>query len=105
MKDGWQPDQYAKFEAERSKPFYDLMAGVGELSTGARVLDLGCGSGELTAVLHRKTKAAETLGVELSAAMLAKTASLLSDPANRGLRFQSGDLSTFTDSAGFDLVF
>lgn len=105
MKDGWQPDQYAKFEAERAKPFYDLLAGVAALPTGARVVDLGCGTGDLTAVLHRKLGPAETLGVELSAAMLAKTASLVSDPANRGLRFVSGDLATFTDSAGFDLVF
>ncbi len=104
MEDAWKPDQYTKFEAERSKPFFDLMDGVGTLSTGARILDLGCGSGELTAVLHRKMKAAETLGLERSAAMLAKTAPLVADPANRGLRFQSGDLATFSDPAGFDLV-
>jgi trans-aconitate 2-methyltransferase len=105
MKDAWEPEQYAKFEAERSKPFYDLMAGVRPLTPGARIVDLGCGSGELTAVLHQKSKAAETLGVELSPAMLEKTVSLTTDPANRGLHFQAGNLSTFTDSTGFDLVF
>jgi trans-aconitate 2-methyltransferase len=105
MKDAWNPDQYGKFEAERSKPFYDLLEGVAPLPTGARVVDLGSGTGELTAVLHRKTKAAETVGVELSAAMLAKAEGVAADPANRGLRFVAGDLTTFSDPAGFDLVF
>ncbi|MBS1964101.1 MAG: methyltransferase domain-containing protein [Bdellovibrionales bacterium] len=103
MKDAWQPDQYAKFEAERSKPFHDLAAGVGILPAGARILDLGCGTGELTATLHRKFSARETVGVELSPAMLAKSGPVAA--ANPGLRFVPGDLATFADDEGFDLVF
>jgi ubiquinone/menaquinone biosynthesis C-methylase UbiE len=35
-------------------------------------VDLGCGAGELTRVLHEHTRAAETLGIDSSEAMLAK---------------------------------
>ena len=39
--DGWQPDQYARFRAEREQPFYDLLDLV-EPVFGGRVVDLGC---------------------------------------------------------------
>ena len=47
----WNPEQYARFRAQRSEPFYDLTALV-QPHTGMRVLDLGCGDGALTAWLH-----------------------------------------------------
>ena len=43
----WNPEQYAQFRAERSKPFHDLAALV-EAKPGMRVVDLGCGDGGLT---------------------------------------------------------
>lgn len=103
-KDAWEPDQYSKFERERAQPFFDLMAGVGGLPKHSRILDLGCGPGDLTAKLHRHFSAKETLGVDSSAAMLEKAEKLVKSE-NSGLRFAAGDLSTFSDEAGFDLVF
>ncbi len=52
------------------------------------MLDLGCGPGELTAVLHERLGAAETLGLDRSAAMLERSAA----HARPGLRFEQGDL-------------
>src|SRR5262249_15299313 len=54
----WDPDQYERFRAERAKPFWDL-AGLVEPCPGGRVVDLGCGTGELTSELHRLLRAAE----------------------------------------------
>lgn len=103
--DAWDPDQYARFERERSQPFYDLMALV-ELPAGAdggapRVVDLGCGTGELTRVLHRTLGAAETVGVDRSAAMLERSATV----AGEGLRFEPGDISGFDPAGRYDVVF
>ena len=86
--DAWNPDQYARFAAERSQPFYDLLALVSPIP-GGRAVDLGCGTGELTAELHRRTGAAETLGLDSSEAMLAKAAA----HAGGGLRFERGDIA------------
>src|SRR5262245_56459619 len=69
-----------------------------------RAVDLGCGTGQLTAEMHRRLGAAETLGVDSSSAMLAEAQAF----AGGGLSFELADLR---DLAGrpalagtFDLV-
>ena len=96
----WDPEQYARFQAERSKPFCDLAALV-ETKPGMRVVDLGCGDGVLTAWLHQHLNAMETLGVDNSETMLASAAK----QGAEGLRFQRSDMATFTAKRPFDLVF
>ena len=65
--DTWDPGQYQRFAAERAAPFHDLLSLVRPVP-GGRVVDLGCGSGELTAQLHRRLEAAATLGLDSSPA-------------------------------------
>ncbi len=98
-RDEWQPDQYARFKAEREQPFYDLLDLV-EAVPGGRVVDLGCGTGKLTRVLHEGTQAAETVGLDRSDAMLEQTGQY----AGGGVRFERGDIGEFSDS-GLDVVF
>jgi trans-aconitate 2-methyltransferase len=98
--DAWDPQRYGRFAAERSEPFFDLLALVTPIP-GGRAVDLGCGSGELTRELHRGTRAAETLGLDSSEAMLARAAALAGD----GLRFERGDIDAFAPREPFDLVF
>jgi trans-aconitate 2-methyltransferase len=97
--DTWDPRQYERFAAERAAPFWDLLSLVRAVP-GGRVVDLGCGSGELTAALHRRLEAAETLGLDSSPAMLERAAAL----AGGGLRFEPGDIAGF-DEGGWDVVF
>ena len=99
MGDAWQPEQYARFRAEREQPFYDLLALVQPVP-GGRVVDLGCGTGALTRVLHERTRAAETVGVDRSQAMLAQSAR----HAGEGVRFERGDIAEFAGSE-LDVVF
>jgi len=98
--DAWEPETYSRFAAERSQPFLDLLDLVTRIP-GGRAVDLGCGSGELTAELHRAAGAAETLGIDLSDSMLAKAA----PHASGGLRFEKGDIARFAPVEPFDLVF
>ncbi|MFL5388229.1 MAG: methyltransferase domain-containing protein [Myxococcales bacterium] len=97
MSEAWNPDQYLRFRAEREQPFRDLLALVRK-KPAMRVCDLGCGTGALTAELHRELGARETVGVDLSPAMLAKA------PRAEGLRFVEADIERFEDGK-FDLVF
>src|SRR4051812_32616510 len=99
-KDKWNPAQYERFRDERSQPFFDLMALV-EARPAMRVVDLGCGTGELTRLLHQTLRASETLGLDSSAAMLAKSQAFASD----GLRFAQQDIDEFAAEGEFDLVF
>ncbi len=98
MPDAWDPAQYERFRAEREQPFRDLLALVVR-RPGMRVADLGCGTGANTLLLHRELEAAETLGVDESAAMLARA------PAAPGLRFERGDIAKFAPALPFDLIF
>jgi trans-aconitate 2-methyltransferase len=95
----WDPGQYHRFAAERTAPFDDLLSLVRPVP-GGRVVDLGCGSGELTARLHRHLEAAETLGLDSSPAMLERAEAV----AGGGLRFQLGDIAEFTEG-GWDVAF
>jgi trans-aconitate 2-methyltransferase len=99
-RDAWSPAQYERFAAERRQPFDDLCALV-EPAPGMRVIDLGCGTGELTAALHERLAARETLGLERSASMLARSAGR----ARPGLRFAQGDIAELADEARWELVF
>ena len=100
MTDSWNPDQYAKFADERARPFFDLLAMVSPVPEG-EVIDLGCGTGELTARLHEHSRARTTLGIDSSEAMLAKARPL----SGNGLRFEIGDIGEFDAQASFDVVF
>jgi trans-aconitate 2-methyltransferase len=96
--DVWDPNQYERFRRERAQPFYDLAALV-ESRPSMRVVDLGCGTGDTTLELHRKLVASETVGLDNSAAMLAKA------PRADGLRFELGEIEQFAPAQKFDLVF
>lgn len=96
----WDPEQYERFRDERSRPFFDLLAMVRPIP-GGRAVDLGCGTGELTKVLHETVGARATIGLDNSETMLAKSA----DRAGNGLRFKLGTILRFRPSKPFDLVF
>lgn len=100
MGDAWNPGQYEQFKAARARPYHDLLALV-RPRAGWRAVDLGCGTGELTAILHRQLGAASTLGIDRSANMLAEAARY----AQPGLEFRQGDLNDFREEEAFDLVF
>ncbi len=98
--DVWDAERYDRYRDERRRPFFDLLALI-RPRPRMRVVDLGCGSGELTRKLHQHLSAAETLGLDSSAAMLAKSDAFATD----GLRFARGDIADFASGARYDLVF
>ncbi len=99
-KDVWNPQQYDKFKKQRAEPFYDLMSLL-ETSQAPDVVDLGCGTGELTSELHHFVKAKRTLGMDTSAQMLKKANAF----ANSDLTFMNGDISEFSKPGQFDIIF
>ncbi len=101
----WDPQQYEKFKDQRSKPFSDLMDHVLPQSM-MNVVDLGCGTGELTAQLHRHLKARETTGLDSSDEMLMRARALEMDPVRDvGLKFTKNDIEKWKPREKFDLVF
>lgn len=66
----WDPRIYTAFAAPRLRPALDLLARV-EADGPALVADLGCGTGNVTALLARRWPGARIIGVDSSAEMLA----------------------------------
>jgi trans-aconitate 2-methyltransferase len=100
MSDQWNPEQYERFQAERGRPFYDLVDLVNP-QEDLRVIDLGCGTGKLTKYLHETLAAKETLGIDVSEKML----SVASQFAGNGLHFQQGQIQDNSGEGKFDVVF
>jgi trans-aconitate 2-methyltransferase len=99
-RDTWNPTQYERFRAEREQPFHDLV-GLITRRPGRRIVDLGCGTGVLTAALHRELGAEETLGVDSSEMMLERARTLEVE----GLAFEHGDIGEWRPAAPLDVVF
>jgi len=67
----WNPEVYDQFKEERSAPFFDLLKLV-KSKSGLSVIDLGCGTGELTSKLLDYLEDSKVIGVDSSAEMLEK---------------------------------
>jgi len=94
----WNPDQYLKFKSERSEPFYNLLALVNK-RPNLKVIDLGCGTGELTKILAESLPNSDVTGLDSSPQMLEKAGS----HQTPRLHYEQGDLSALTDK--WDLIF
>jgi trans-aconitate 2-methyltransferase len=94
----WDPQQYHRFQSERFAPFHDAVALVVRRE-GMRVVDLGCGTGELTSRLADALPGSVVVGIDSSASMLAKAEA----QARPGLRFEQADLRDL--QGHWDLIF
>lgn len=94
----WNPDQYHKFQAERSAPFFDLLKLV-HIRPNLQIVDLGCGTGELTKQLADTLPNSSVLGLNSSHEMLEKAKQY----ASPNLRFEYGDQTEL--SSAWDVIF
>jgi trans-aconitate 2-methyltransferase len=96
----WDPHQYARFAAERSRPFFDLLGHV-RCEQVAVAVDLGCGQGELTRALAERWPAARVTGVDSSPEMLAEAAA---HQLPGRLRFVQADIAAWHSEEPPDLI-
>ncbi len=91
----WDPAVYGRYAGERARPFFDLVARIGA-DDPEYVVDIGCGTGELTAELARRWPQATVHGVDSSPAMIAK--------APPGPEFSVGDARTWDPGRPVDVI-
>jgi trans-aconitate 2-methyltransferase len=97
----WNPDTYNKFKSERFAPFDDLLALL-KPRPGIEVIDLGCGTGELTTRLAGALRGAKVLGIDSSTDMLRGSAAF----TNEQVRFECRSIEDELGSGRkWDLVF
>jgi trans-aconitate 2-methyltransferase len=94
----WNPERYHQFQSDRFAPFEDLLALV-KIRDGMKVVDLGCGTGELTRRLADKLPGSEVVGIDSSPEMLERAR----EQASSRLRFEVGSIENVEGE--WDLVF
>lgn len=95
----WDPKKYNEFKTERTKPFDDLVSHIVALPN-LKVIDLGCGTGELTKKLSEKLPNSTILGIDNSVEMLAKA------PISKNLTFKELPiLDQLKEETKWDIIF
>lgn len=92
----WDPARYLAFADHRSRPFHELLARVGATSP-RRVVDLGCGPGNLTAALAERWPSAVVEALDSSPEMVAAARA-------RGVDARVGDVTSWRPGPDVDVV-
>lgn len=93
----WDVSQYTRYADERGRAFLDLVTRI-DAAAPRRVVDLGCGPGNLTALLASRWPAARIEGVDSSAEMIAQAASV------PGVCFGISSIEDWQPDADVDVV-
>jgi trans-aconitate 2-methyltransferase len=98
----WDPDRYLTFADERGRPFVELVARIGA-DRPRTVVDLGCGPGNLTALLAERWPDADVVGLDSSPEMIAKARGV--DPRSNGrVAFDVADLRDWSPAEPVDVL-
>ncbi|WP_262064072.1 trans-aconitate 2-methyltransferase [Streptomyces sp. STR69] len=102
----WDPAQYLRHAGHRARPFTDLLARVTDVpGTPPRIADLGCGPGNMTAVLADRWPTAHITGYDNSPEMLEKAEPCAGPTAGGGsLDFAPADATTWAPTEPYDLI-
>ena len=92
----WDPTTYLAFSDQRARPFHDLISRIG-VSRPRRVVDLGCGPGNLTEILARRWP-------EATIAALDSSPEMVDAARERGIDARVGDVTTWQPEPDTDVV-
>jgi len=103
----WDPELYNRFGAYRGEPVMILL---GRLALGPRerIVDWGCGTGEHTVELARRSAQGSVLGIDSSPAMIGRALKLqeqLSPDLRQRLQFKLADFRDFTAHREYTVIF
>jgi trans-aconitate 2-methyltransferase len=95
----WDPDRYLRFADHRTRPGLELLARIPDIGPRT-IVDLGCGTGTLTAHLARRWPGAQVVGIDSSEEMIDRARA-----EHPGLIWSLGDISAWEPNERIDLIF
>jgi len=93
----WSPQQYTRFEDDRTRPVRDLVAAIPDAP--APTVDIGCGPGNSTEVLLARFPGQEATGIDSSPEMIEAARKRLPQ-----LRFEVADIATWNGPGPFGAI-
>lgn len=98
----WNPSTYLRFEEERLRPAVDLLSRV-PIEAPSSIIDLGCGTGNVTRLLRQRWPEAEITGIDASPEMLARAA----EAELSGVLWRQADIAQWAQESEprVDLIF
>ena len=103
----WDPELYNRFRRYRAEPVEHILSRL-QFAEDEKIIDLGCGSGENTLELARRSPHGTALGVDGSPAMIEAARKLLDgEPAElkRRVSFDLLDVPEFRADGAYSLIF
>jgi trans-aconitate 2-methyltransferase len=94
----WNPQQYLSYSNERLRPALDLMGRI-NLDAPQRIVDLGCGPGNVTAILRERWPQAAVTGIDNSPELLENARQI------DGICWELADVATWQPDEHYDLIF
>ncbi len=95
----WDPAQYLSFGDHRLRPALDLLMRI-PAESPRTVVDLGCGTGNVTRHLRRRWPAAKLIALDSSSEMLARARAEAPE-----IEFAQADAATWTPQAPVDVLY
>ncbi|MBO0840402.1 MAG: methyltransferase domain-containing protein, partial [Sciscionella sp.] len=92
----WDPEKYLRFADHRARPFFELCQRI-DAPAPTKVVDLGCGPGNLTVSLRQRWPDAELVAIDSSPEMVAAA-------RERGLAAEVADVNDWVPDASTDVV-
>ena len=96
----WDAALYGRYSGERMRPALDLLNGLPQDLHPNRVIDLGCGTGEITATLKERWPKADVIGLDSAATMLANARGL-----SGAVTWVETDIAAWQPEQPLDLIF
>jgi len=95
----WDPGAYLAFSDSRARPAADLIARIAQTAP-VRIVDLGCGAGNVTQLLAKRWPGARVTGIDSSAAMLSRARE-----NTDSIRWVQADIAEWTPRRSLNLIF
>ena len=103
----WDPELYNRFREYRTEPVTMMLVRL-ELGPRERIVDLGCGTGEHTLELARRSSQGSVVGLDSSPAMIERALMLherLGSEVQQRLQFKLADFRDFEADREYTVVF
>lgn len=101
----WNPQSYLQFESARLRPAFDLLNQINPVTNPLRIVDLGCGTGNMTKLIRNKWPESQITCVDSSNEMLERARKDHEAIGLSNIEYVKSNFETFSSPDPVDIIF